>query len=226
MIEAWIAGLAVGYLLGSIPTGLWVGKWRGGGDIRASGSGRTGATNTFRRLGLKWSLLVLAVDAAKGAAPILIIGAAFDSPTGEVLGGLSAIAGHQVPAVRGLPGRARGRDGAGRDAGGAAVRDRLRGRRGRALALAQPGDVALGADGGVRGSGGGGLVRRGRRVAGCLHRLRRGRLAADRDRASGQHRADCGGDGAGVRRSPGGDGLRPCGPSSSARLRGAARSRR
>ena len=104
MIEAWIAGLAVGYLLGSIPTGLWVGKWRGGGDIRASGSGRTGATNTFRRLGLKWSLLVLAVDAAKGAAPILIIGAAFDTPTGEVLGGLSAIAGHQFPLFAGFRG--------------------------------------------------------------------------------------------------------------------------
>lgn len=104
MIEAWIAGLAVGYLLGSIPTGLWVGKWRGGGDIRASGSGRTGATNTFRKLGLKWSLLVLAVDAAKGAAPILIIGAAFDSPTGEVLGGLSAIAGHQFPLFAGFRG--------------------------------------------------------------------------------------------------------------------------
>lgn len=104
MIEAWVAGLAVGYLLGSIPTGLWVGKWRGGGDIRASGSGRTGATNTFRKLGLKWSVLVLAVDAAKGAAPILIIGAAFDSPTGEVLGGLAAIAGHQFPLFAGFRG--------------------------------------------------------------------------------------------------------------------------
>lgn len=104
MIEAWIAGLAVGYLLGSIPTGLWVGKWRGSGDIRASGSGRTGATNTFRKLGLKWSVLVLAVDAAKGAAPILIIGAAFDSPTGEVLGGLAAIAGHQFPLFAGFRG--------------------------------------------------------------------------------------------------------------------------
>lgn len=104
MIEAWIAGLAAGYLLGSIPTGLWVGKWRGSGDIRASGSGRTGATNAFRKLGLKWSVLVLAVDAAKGAAPILIIGAAFDSPTGEVLGGLAAIAGHQFPLFAGFRG--------------------------------------------------------------------------------------------------------------------------
>ena len=104
MVEAWVAGLAAGYLLGSIPTGLWIGKWRGGGDIRASGSGRTGATNAFRRLGLKWSLLVLAIDAAKGAAPILIIGAAFDSPTGEVLGALAAIFGHQFPLFAGFRG--------------------------------------------------------------------------------------------------------------------------
>ena len=104
MVEAWIAGIAAGYLLGSIPTGLWIGKWRGGGDIRASGSGRTGATNTFRTLGLKWSVLVLAIDAAKGAAPILIVMAAFDSPTGEVLGGLAAIAGHQFPLFAGFRG--------------------------------------------------------------------------------------------------------------------------
>lgn len=104
MIEAWAAGLVAGYLLGSIPTGLWVGRWRGGGDIRASGSGRTGATNAFRKLGLKWSLLVLAIDAAKGAAPILIIGAAFDSPTGEALGGLAAILGHQFPLFAGFRG--------------------------------------------------------------------------------------------------------------------------
>ena len=104
MVEAWIAGIAAGYLLGSIPTGLWIGRWRGGGDIRASGSGRTGATNTFRTLGLKWSVLVLAIDAAKGAAPILIVMAAFDSPTGEVLGGLAAIVGHQFPIFAGFRG--------------------------------------------------------------------------------------------------------------------------
>ena len=104
MIEAWIAGILAGYLLGSIPTGFWIGKWRGGGDIRASGSGRTGATNAFRKLGLKWSVLVLLIDAAKGAAPILIVIAAFDSPTGEALGGLAAIAGHQFPLFAGFRG--------------------------------------------------------------------------------------------------------------------------
>ncbi len=104
MIEAWIAGAAIGYLLGSIPTGLWIGKWRGGGDIRASGSGRTGATNTFRALGLRWSVTVLVLDALKGALPILIVMLVWDSPTGEVIGGLTAVIGHQFPLYAGFRG--------------------------------------------------------------------------------------------------------------------------
>ena len=104
MIEAWLVGLAVGYLLGSIPTGLWLGRWRGGVDIRGSGSGRTGATNTFRSLGVRWSVLVLLLDALKGAAPILITAAVWDSPTGEVLAGLAAIVGHQFPLYAGFQG--------------------------------------------------------------------------------------------------------------------------
>ena len=104
MIEAWVVGLLIGYLLGSIPTGLWLGRWRGGVDIRASGSGRTGATNTFRSLGLRWSVLVLLLDGLKGAAPILIVMAVWDSPTGDVLAGLAAIVGHQFPLYAGFQG--------------------------------------------------------------------------------------------------------------------------
>ena len=104
MIEAWIVGIVVGYLVGSIPTGLWIGRWRGGGDIRTSGSGRTGATNTFRALGLRWSVTVLILDAIKGAAPILIVMAVWDSPTAEALAGLAAIVGHQFPLYAGFRG--------------------------------------------------------------------------------------------------------------------------
>ena len=104
MSEAWIVGGVIGYLLGSIPTGLWIGKWRGGGDIRASGSGRTGATNTFRALGLRWSLAVLVFDAVKGGAPILIVMAVWDSPTAEVVAGLAAVIGHQLPLYAGFRG--------------------------------------------------------------------------------------------------------------------------
>ncbi len=104
MVEAWIVGGAIGYLLGSVPTGLWIGMWRGGEDIRASGSGRTGATNTFRALGLRWSVTVLVLDAVKGAAPILIIMAVWDSPTAEVVAGLAAVVGHQFPLYAGFRG--------------------------------------------------------------------------------------------------------------------------
>ena len=102
--DAWIVGGLLGYLLGSIPTGLWIGRWRSGGDIRASGSGRTGATNTFRALGLRWSLTVLVLDAVKGALPILIVMAVWNSPTGEVVGGLAAVIGHQFPLYAGFRG--------------------------------------------------------------------------------------------------------------------------
>ncbi len=104
MVEAWIVGGVIGYLLGSIPTGLWIGIWRGGEDIRASGSGRTGATNTFRALGLRWSVAVLALDAVKGAAPVLIVMAVWDSPTAEVVGALAAVVGHQFPLYAGFRG--------------------------------------------------------------------------------------------------------------------------
>lgn len=104
MVEAWIVGGLIGYLLGSVPTGLWIGRWRGGGDIRASGSGRTGATNTFRALGIRWSVTVLVLDALKGALPILIVMAVWDSPTGEVVGGLAAVVGHQFPLYAGFRG--------------------------------------------------------------------------------------------------------------------------
>ena len=104
MVEAWVVGAVIGYLLGSIPTGLWIGRWRGGGDIRASGSGRTGATNTFRTLGLRWSITVLALDAVKGAAPVLIVMAVWKSPTAEVVAALAAMIGHQYPLYAGFRG--------------------------------------------------------------------------------------------------------------------------
>jgi len=57
--------LMVAYLLGSIPTGFWVGKARGI-DIREHGSGSTGATNVWRTIGKKEGVFVWLVDSAKG----------------------------------------------------------------------------------------------------------------------------------------------------------------
>ncbi len=54
------------YLIGSIPTAVWISKYFFKIDIRDYGSGNAGATNTFRVLGSKWGTLVMAVDVLKG----------------------------------------------------------------------------------------------------------------------------------------------------------------
>ncbi|NCI50451.1 glycerol-3-phosphate 1-O-acyltransferase PlsY [Sediminibacterium roseum] len=54
------------YLIGSIPTAVWLSKTMFGIDIRDYGSGNAGATNTFRVLGSKWGTIVMVVDILKG----------------------------------------------------------------------------------------------------------------------------------------------------------------
>src|SRR6201986_766345 len=56
------------YLIGSIPTAVWVSRWFFGIDIREYGSGNAGATNTYRVLGSKWGTLVMIIDMLKGLA--------------------------------------------------------------------------------------------------------------------------------------------------------------
>lgn len=104
MVEAWAAGLGVGYLLGSVPVGLWIGRLVQGIDLREVGSGKTGATNALRRLGLKWSLLVFVLDLLKGVLPVLLIYLLWDSPTGEALAGLAVVVGHIYPLFAGFRG--------------------------------------------------------------------------------------------------------------------------
>jgi glycerol-3-phosphate acyltransferase PlsY len=62
----------IGYLLGALPFGVIVGRLLGGIDPRASGSGRTGTTNTLRSVGMPGAVLVLALDIAKGLAAVLL----------------------------------------------------------------------------------------------------------------------------------------------------------
>jgi glycerol-3-phosphate acyltransferase PlsY len=56
----------VGYLIGSFPSAVWIGKIFHNLDIREHGSHNAGATNTFRVLGKRWGWLVLALDVGKG----------------------------------------------------------------------------------------------------------------------------------------------------------------
>ena len=58
--------IIIAYLVGSIPTAVWVSKVFFGVDIRHYGSGNSGATNTYRVLGAKWGTFVMVVDMLKG----------------------------------------------------------------------------------------------------------------------------------------------------------------
>lgn len=67
-----IIQMIIAYLLGSIPSGVWLGKALYDKDIRDYGSGNTGATNTFRILGVKAGTLALIFDILKGTIATLI----------------------------------------------------------------------------------------------------------------------------------------------------------
>lgn len=66
MILKIIIMVIIAYLLGSIPSGLWIGQFFYHKDIRQLGSGNIGTTNTFRELGPKAGVVVLLMDILKG----------------------------------------------------------------------------------------------------------------------------------------------------------------
>ncbi|HEX8353666.1 MAG TPA: glycerol-3-phosphate 1-O-acyltransferase PlsY, partial [Pyrinomonadaceae bacterium] len=72
----YVAVVALAYMLGSIPFGYLLVRLRGGGDVRETGSGGTGATNVTRRAGKGVGVLTLLLDASKGAAAVLAARAA------------------------------------------------------------------------------------------------------------------------------------------------------
>ena len=93
-----VAAILLGYLLGSIPFGLVLTRLVGLGDVRKIGSGNIGATNVLRTGNKALAAATLVLDAAKGAAAVLIVGALW--PTMPGLPGLAAIAaflGHLYP---------------------------------------------------------------------------------------------------------------------------------
>ena len=92
------------YLIGSIPTAVWISRYFFGVDIREYGSGNSGATNTFRVLGSKWGCIVMSVDVLKGViATSLYIVLPFYmhnewDRTNLMVGlGLAAVVGHIFP---------------------------------------------------------------------------------------------------------------------------------
>lgn len=102
MFEALVCVLA--YLLGSIPSGVWIGKLFFQKDIREYGSGNTGTTNTFRVLGKTAGTIVLFMDILKGTAAALLpiwLGLTLIHP---MLVGAFAILGHVYPIFAGFKG--------------------------------------------------------------------------------------------------------------------------
>jgi len=98
MIINLVIAMALAYLVGSIPTGLWIGKYTRGIDLRDFGSGNLGATNAFRVLGKRLGVTVLLIDILKGLLPVLLlpglVGIDFVTPGQEMMIGAAAIAGH------------------------------------------------------------------------------------------------------------------------------------
>ncbi len=102
----YIAAAVIGYLLGSIPCGLFIAKIFAKKDVREVGSGKIGMTNVLRAAGKKAAALSLLLDIGKGALAVALAGLIFRDKTDTVaavitmnesakmLAGFAAIAGH------------------------------------------------------------------------------------------------------------------------------------
>ena len=93
-----LAAIVLGYLLGSIPFGLILTRFAGLGDIRAIGSGNIGATNVLRTGNKGLAAATLLLDAAKGAAAIILVRTLWPEIPGLAgLAAISAFLGHLYP---------------------------------------------------------------------------------------------------------------------------------
>jgi acyl phosphate:glycerol-3-phosphate acyltransferase len=90
--------LLIAYLIGAVPFGYLLVKWKTGQDVRASGSGNIGATNVLRTTGRAAGVLTLLLDIAKGFVAVWIAARLTDSsPLGTSMSALAVMAGHAFP---------------------------------------------------------------------------------------------------------------------------------
>lgn len=106
IIAKFVAVIIMGYLLGSIPWGVLIGKRMAKVDIREYGSGKTGSTNVLRTAGKKAAVLVVVLDVLKGALAVVFAGLIFGKNhlvvgdislgllSAQVVAALAAVAGH------------------------------------------------------------------------------------------------------------------------------------
>ncbi len=114
----YLLAILLGYLIGSIPFGYMIARARGI-DITQQGSGRTGGTNVFRALGLKYGLLSGILDILKGVVAVLLARYLFGDDIGMIAGvapalaGAFAVIGHNWSIFLGFRGGAGGATGGG-----------------------------------------------------------------------------------------------------------------
>ena len=110
MSKEAVAILIGAYLVGSISSAVWIGKYFFGVDVREHGSGNAGATNTFRVLGRKAGMIVFVVDMLKGLAATQLVFLFSHSIEGnsiivvQILSGIFAVVGHIFPLYTGFRG--------------------------------------------------------------------------------------------------------------------------
>ncbi len=108
---AFIVSLTVAYILGSIPTAVWVGRWFYDTDVREHGSGNAGTTNVIRVLGYKAAIPVFVIDVLKGWLAVFIIPYIFEMLKVDavprimpVIAVVAVVLGHVFPLFAGFRG--------------------------------------------------------------------------------------------------------------------------
>lgn len=96
--------LILAYLLGSIPSGLWIGQIFFQTNLREHGSGNTGTTNTFRILGKKAGMATFVIDFFKGTIATLLPLIFHVQGVSPLVFGLLAVIGHTFPVFAGFKG--------------------------------------------------------------------------------------------------------------------------
>jgi glycerol-3-phosphate acyltransferase PlsY len=102
-VSPWLLLLGA-YLVGSVPTGLWLVRWRLGVDVRERGSGNIGTANVYRVAGARLGAAVLFLDVAKGALPVWAARTLGLEPVWAVAAGVASIVGHNWSAFLGFRG--------------------------------------------------------------------------------------------------------------------------
>ncbi len=93
-----LIALVVAYLVGGIPFGYLLVRWKTGQDVREQGSGNIGATNVLRTTGRSVAVATLLLDIAKGAFAVWLADKLSDgSPLWMSLAALAVMAGHAFP---------------------------------------------------------------------------------------------------------------------------------